>query len=234
MVDTSNIIIGLVVLMVLGVLMVSVVIPTTQDGIAVSQYAGTVSNEVFTGVAATPATLTKYVAEVLSFEKGATALAANTTALATANGSRTVQLSKPYTGANRTLTIVSVGNLTENNVSFTFNGVLVGKLSSATESWTGLGSTLLNGANTFTFTNNGTANSVNITNVSVSYTSFSANTAYTVAKGKITPAANGTYRAGYYYASTGTNAAFVLLDIIPLLLAVMLVLIIIGYWKLAG
>lgn len=234
--DTSSIITGLVVLMVLGVVMISVVIPTTQAGIAVSQYAGTVSNEEFTGVAATPSTLTKYVAEVISFKKGTITSAENLTALVGANSTRVLTLTEPSTTLNRTFVITSNMETNGDNITYTVNGVYIGKLSSNAESWTGAGATLLNGANTFAFTNhNGTyASSTNITNITTRYTSYAAYPNYTVSAGAITPLTNGSYKTNYYYASTGTNNAVALLNVIPLLLAIMLVLIVIGFWKYAS
>ena len=230
--DAKEIIISLVIIMVLGVVMISIVLPTTIDGIALSQYAGTVSNEVFAGTLLTPATLTKYVAEVISFEQGSTTSVANTTALLAANNSRLLQLSRPYTGANRTLTVYSAGSALD-YVNVSLNGVVLGKLSSSPESWIGVGSTLVDGANTVKFTNyNGTT--TNITNVSISYTSFADYTNYTVASGKITPLDTGTYRASYYYANTNTNNALNLLNAIPLLLAVMFMLVVIGAFKMAS
>lgn len=230
--DIEGIIVGFVTLMVLAVLTISLVLPTTVAGIEGSNQAGTVSNEVFTGVAAVPSTLAKYVAEVTSFEKGTAATASNLVSFK-GNATKTVTLVKPYTGANRTITVKSDFDTTLDNVTFTFNGNYIGKLSSNTETWTGLGSTLLDGTNTFVFTNNN-GTTTNITNITVSYTSFVANTAYTLSEGAITPAANGTYRAGYYYATAQTNNTQTLLGVIPLVIAVLLVLVVLGFWKMFG
>lgn len=230
--DIEKIIVGFVGLMLLSIIMIAVVIPTTQEGISGSNQAGTVSNEEFTGVNNTPSTLTKYVAEVISFQKGTSAVVNNTTALVGANGSRIVYLTNPSTTTNRTLTILSA--VTGDNVSVYLNGVFLGKMSSTPESWTGLGTTLVNGANTVAFINNN-GTTWNITSLNITYNSFTTSTAYSLASGLITPTGgNATYRTSYYYATDATNNTANLLGVIPVLLAVVLVLIVLGFWKMAG
>lgn len=233
--DIENIIVGLVVLMVLGVVMISLVIPTAQAGISGSNYVGTVSNEVFTTTGASQeATLTKYVASVVSFDKATYTTTTNQTDIVSNVSSFTYLTTPIYTGFQANLTYC-YNNANLDNASIYHQGVRLGNIprdASGCATYAGEESRLTGTQNITLINLNGTT--ANLTNVSFKYAYWASEADYAVANGKITPTSAATYKTTYYYATTVSNAITTLLNVIPLLLAVILVLIVIGFWKIAG
>jgi hypothetical protein len=230
--EFESTIVGLVGLMILGIVIISVVLPTTIETIAVSNQVGTVSNEVFTGTAATPSTLTKYVAEVAAFDLATYTTTTNQTDIVSNVSSFTTINANFYNGLQANLTYC-YNNADADNASIYHSGVRLGSIpqdASGCSVYTGEQSRLTGTQNITLINLNGTT--ANLTNVSFKYAYWAPNTAYTLHKGDITPTATGTYRASYLYGTTDSNMATTLLVSIPILIIATFVILIITYWKL--
>jgi len=232
--DTEKLIVGFVGLMILGVILLAVVLPTTIDGIAGAKIAGTVSNEVFTTTGASAQTaLARYVVSVSKFDKATYETKTNSTAI-TSNGSGLIYLNANYYNGLQANLTYCYNNTPIQNASIYHNGVRLGNIPGSTgcATYTGEQSRLTGTQNISLINSNGTT--ATLTNVSMFYAYWATNGSYAVANGFITPLDAATYRASYNFGANNTATVDTLLGVIPLILAVMFVLIIIGFWKMAG
>lgn len=230
---------------VIGVLLVciiavSVVIPGVTTAITGVAVTGT-STEIWAGTAATAHTMNNFpIVAVTTFGKTTNATTAvNTTVLtgnSSANATETPTFLSPFdtgTVSGQTYDInytaqIGAGGATVNVSVFVGTTKIAEVTSTNSYSATGRAPTEWS-PSTVRFQFNGAANS-NVTNVSVRYGYFAANTAYTTASavGTITPTATGTYYTTYSYGTMGTTAAGTMLNLIPFLVAVVLIMLVIG------
>ena len=218
--------------LVCAILVITVVIPTAVSSASNFNAQSSATGELFTGVAATPSTMTyNPIVSITAFKKAAVVTTYNDTKLAGANGVVNVLIDSyaahgaaAWEGVNVTFTLQGVN--TTNNVTW-----VTGTCNFANKTWTSTPQTytdieascLTPGANlAFNFVNRTLGAPANVTNVSVTYFRYVDNTAYTLdsAAGKITPTASGYYYASYTYGTGVTGGTLALVIVLPLLIAV--------------
>jgi hypothetical protein len=184
----------------------------------------TTTTTLFNGVPATPYQLNAPIISVSAFRKAGAVSAYsqyNDTKLAGANGAVTITLD-PYashggnTWNNLTVVFTMQGVNATNTVTWvagTCRAVNATWNSGPTQTYTDIDSTCLTpgGVLTFNFVNATTQSPSNVTNVTITYNRYVANTAYTKndAAGTITPTLGGNYQVTYTYGTGGidyTNA----------------------------
>jgi hypothetical protein len=246
--DSSELITGFVVLMVLGVVVIAVVLPTVQAGIATNTQTGTSTGEVFGALANATTTLDHAPLRSITEFKTSSRAQANSTVLLTCNGTSpnatllsfilTDWDNGDYTGEEFNITATFQIVNASNNVSVYRNNVKIATISSSAThvfgNYKGLG-----GASYWLdmqYVCAGAENS-NITFTQVKYpklTDYAGYSVISLENAQVKTPLAGTYLTSYTYGANPNVAALSLMNLIPLLLAVSLVLVVVGFWKLAS
>lgn len=233
-------------LLVVAIIAVSVVIPSTLTAIASVETQGTATGELWAGTAATAHAMAfAPIVTVSAFRLSTTHTANNTTAIVVNTTSNTVNFTipanivrtgeiwnnvtigiKPGTGTNATTNITWVaGTCRTLNATFA---------SATLQTYDGINSTCLPAAGstlTLTFANSTVAGepAPNVSYVTFTYFTYDTSTAYTsnLAAGTITPTASGNYYTTYTHGTAGTGNAVVILNLVPLMIGVVLLLLVI-------
>jgi hypothetical protein len=215
--------------LVISVLVITVIIPTTMN-LSSSFNAQGSANDIFIGTAATPHTLSySPVVGVSAFRistntttpTNATVLTYNASLNATEHPALNARFDNgAVTGATYDLTYSAVVGAGA-NVTVYVGTVNIATISTSTN-WSHGGrasSELVPGTVTFVF--NG-ANASSISNVSVRYQYFNDSTAYAIntGVGTVTPTASGGYYMDYTYGTGVTGSTLALVLLLPLLIAV--------------
>jgi len=207
------------------IIILGVVLPTTQDIVTSSETIGSISNEVWTGTANTSSALADYVISVSSMAKSTSKTATNTTDLINVtNDTHAVTLSTPIRNAVANLT-VTYEHKTGENISVYVNDNLVGNFTSGSSASWVVPYAYLSAATTIKFVNDG--NLTNVTNSDLQYYYWPAYANYTIDSGEITPLDSGTYLTTYSYGietSPIISTALTLLVMLIAVLALVLVL----------
>lgn len=182
----------------------------------------TVSNQEFTGTAATAYTLNAPIISVTTFQKAATTTGTNVTkitvnsSVSTKNMSIVIDAAAANGGqpwSNLTVVFGLEGLNQTNNITW-----LAGGCNAANKTWvadtkqtyTDINSTCLTpgGKLTFLFANTSLGEpSTNVTSINITYSKYSTSTAYTLqaAAGTVTPTASGNYKVTYVYGAGGQD-----------------------------
>ena len=221
--------------LVVFVLVIGVVIPTTVTLASSFDSQGTATGETWVGTASTAHAMTySPIVSVTDFRKSINATTAvNTTDIsgnASDNVSETFTFSSIFddgtvTGAKYDLnytTVVGAGS----NVSVYVGSKKIAELTT-TNVWTALGrvsTEVESGIITFVF--NG-ENVSYVDNVSIRYQHFNTSTAYTLASasGQITPTASGGYYTTYTYGTGVTGGTLAIVLVLPLMIAAVLLIL---------
>lgn len=220
-------------LMVLAVVVITGILPTTQDAVDNSGDIGTVSNEVVNGTSGSALALSQgIVTGVNSFQKSTAANTFNST-LVTGNGSVNSSVSKAFTltapldTGSVSAVAWTVRVTTQLGAGATANasigGVNAGALSTGTTNFTVAAA---NRSSPLTVTLNFVgANYSNVTNVSVDYFNFQTNSGYAVTNEQVVPTSSGTFRLSYDYGTSLSLTTLALFALLPILMAVLLLYI---------
>lgn len=221
----SFIIVGVAVLLPLGITLVNT-----------APIAGVTSGEQVTGVASTALGVAHSpVLEVTAFAKS---LRVTTYNLTNSTSNATVHLvtDTPITaGTTFNITVKSDYNVTvDENISVTINSCLLGNMSDASETWTGVASTCLTGGaeHVVFFKSVAGSPATTINNVSITYYNLATpSTAYTLVQGEIKPTTSGTYLVSYKWGEDNALMIVLVLSFVPVLLATLMIAGLVYYLK---
>ena len=216
------------------VLAIQVVIPAATTAASGVNVVGTNTGETWNGTAASAHALANHpIVSVTDFRNSTFASAYNDTSIAgnssvNTTTSRIFTLSTPIdTGtvsANKVTVVVKSTLGTGSNVSVYANGNFLGVTTGPTDTWSGVAN-----ANPFNVTLvRGGANLSTVSNVTITYPYFAANTNYSVsnaANGQVTPTITGTFYTTYTYGTGTTVTTYNVILLLPLLIAVVVLML---------
>jgi hypothetical protein len=231
----EKIVIGLISLLVVCLIVITAVIPSSSSAIGAVASAGTVINEVFAGINGSYSNLARYALNITSYQKALYEYQSNVTALA-ANGSRIVTTNTDFYNGLPTNFTYCWANVNSTNATITLNGAVLGYVplgSTACGTYVSVAGVVA-GDNTVTVTAYNNSIALSIINATLYYPYWNTTLGYTLSGGDIAPTSTGTFRVSYAYGAPNDVSTQAILLLIPLLLAVALVVIILAWAKLSG